>query len=356
MVNAVADGLSPLEDVKVFARRFDVPFVGPLSQHTSEPHLVYRTPGALLLLSPFLLVDWIPANIVISCLGLICFLWMILRVIPKYCQTEPVKLAIPLLLVVLSISFREAVIWGPFSAVIGLLCSFILFRPHAFGTSMNLAVVSILRVYPAMLFFPLVAKREIRPKGVAALGIAVAVTLVGSVVFAVSAAESVALFREGTRPWLTFPWNTSLGSLLFRGTGKAWVFPLVTMLGVGCVVICSRRRPLSQSLAFAVATAVVVSPVSWLHYGLVLAPAVVWLWSKGKAYPVGRVVASAWLVLECLGLPLLGAVDRDAVLAAITVSRLSVCLAVGVAPRSLWLDHANETSFRSTKHPDVVTV
>lgn len=335
LLKAASAGMSPIEDVKDLAETFDVPYEGPLTQTTTKV-LAYRTPGGLLLTSPLLLVDWYQAHAVASVVGVAAFLWLILALIPRFSAAPMEKISLPLALCVFSISFREATRWGSLLVVAAVCTTILLRNPTGVRSGVSLAVATVLKLFPGMVVVPLLIHRRGRWAAFTAGAIGLVLSIAGSVAFGISPSETLRLFAEGSSPWLLYEYNISLGTSFAMAIHSTLPLVLVPLLGIAAVITFSLKRPLVQSIAFGLCVAVLVNPVAWISYGVLLLPIVVWLWARYGAYPIGRYVAFGWLLVEALTIRIAESTSEGLARSSIVIARVILALAVAAAPTHLW--------------------
>ncbi|MFN2487481.1 MAG: glycosyltransferase 87 family protein [Acidimicrobiia bacterium] len=344
LVKAVSSQLSPFEDVRVLGNQLGVPFKS--WRDMSEPIVAYRTPGGLLLLYPLILVDWSAAHVLVSLVGMLCFLWMLLVQIPRYCHVPVEKLLLPLALASVSATSIETTNWGAVSSIIAVLTLGTLLRVGNVTSGVPLAIATVMKLYPGLLFVPMLVKRQRS----LLLGIVVVVaisTALGAVTFGLSLGETARLMMEGSSVWLTSGGNVSVGAMLTGPSAPFWIFPLLVLIGIAIVAKYAMVRPLAQALAFAIPVSVLVNPVSWVHYDVLLIPVVIWLWTRSR-YSFGRYVAITWLAFQAIASRLsdLGAVD--VVRVGVFGSRILVAAAIAFAPAALWKPPEPARAFQLT--------
>jgi hypothetical protein len=331
VMKAVGNDTWPLVDIRTLARQVGVPYTSP-----SDARLIlhYRPPGGLLLLYPLTAVDWQFAHVLMSTVGLFFFLWLLLVQVPQFCKRPIESLAFPLVLAAMSIAFIESSYWGTVSCLVAVSTYATMCRiDRPFG-SWPLAVATTLKLYPGLVFVPLLIKR--RSVWASGVGLIALLTAGGLLAFDLSPTDALRLLGDGSRLWLTRPGNVALISVLFGEAAAPAAFVAVLALGTVAVIGFSMRRPLRQSLALAVAVSVLISPVSWAHYGVILIPLVIWLWSRGRRYKFGGYVAFTWLAVEASALAATTVGGVRAVQISILIVRLLVAAAIGFAPSSLW--------------------
>ena len=338
LLQGVTSGISPFEDVSVLADKFQVPYEGVLTGITHEKIIAYRTPGALVLMSPLLLVEWFEAQAVLKVVGLAGFLWMLLGLIPRYCGVPVERLIVPLVLASLSAAFGEATHWGGSSVVVAVLVTLTLIRQHLMQSGIPLALGALLKPFAGLLIVPFVTHRPGWRTALMFLGSVLLLTVAGSITFGLSPWQTVQLFGQGSQAWLLFDGNLSLAAVLARAYGGDWYFPVFALTSIAGIAVFSRRHPLSQSLAVAVCVSILVSPLSWVSYDVIALPVVVWLWTRWRAFPVGGYVALGWLAVHALAVPIAQSISPGIARGLIVSVRILITVALALAPLSLWAD------------------
>ncbi len=333
LVKAVSTELSPFEDVRSLGEKLDVPYRTLLQSAETETVVAYRTPGGLVLLYPLILFDWSDAHLLVGLVGLACFLWMLLVQVPRFCQVPIQRLLMPLALASASAAFIETTYWGAVSALVAVLTIATVLRAGLESSGVPLAVATILKLYPGLLFVPMLVKRH-RSLLVGVVTM-VGVTAVGAVVFDLSLGDTTRLMIEGSSVWLTSGGNVSIGAMVTGPTGPVWMFPWIVLVGIVLVALYARRHPLPQAMVLAIPIAVLVNPISWASYDVVLIPLAIWLWTR-SGYSFGRCVGISWLVFQAIASRLtdLGAVDL--VRLGVFGSRILIAAAIALAPAALW--------------------
>jgi hypothetical protein len=257
---------------------------------------------------------------------------MLLVQVPKYCDVPINQLVVPLVLASISAAWIETPYWGTLSSVVGSLMISTLLRsgPEA---GIPLAGATVLKLFPGLLFVPLLLRRR-AATWVGLAGI-VMTTAVGMALYGVSLVDAVELLGAGSTTWLTKFGNVSLVSFLAGPFATPLTFALGVMVGIGLVAVYALRRPISQSLALAIPVSVLVSPVSWVHYDVVLIPLVIWLWTRVD-YSFGRYAAASWLLFEAFASFLAELGQTGLVRFGVVAIRLAVAVAIAVAPARLW--------------------
>jgi hypothetical protein len=331
LVNAVSTGLSPFEDVRTLAPKLGVPYQTLASD--DEPVVAYRTPGGILLLYPLVLFEWDQAHAVIGVVGLLFFMWMLLVQVPKLCEVPINRLIFPLALASISAAWIETPYWGTVSSIVGTLMIATLLGTGS-SQGVPLAAATVLKLFPGLLFVPLAIKR--RSATAIGLGVVAITTALGITLFGLSIVDATRLLAAGSKTWLTKFGNVSLVSVLAGDAASAIYFAAGVTAGIVGIAIFATKYPITQALALAIPVSVLVSPVSWVHYDVVLIPLVIWLWTR-SGYSLGRYTALSWLVFEAMASYLAQLGQTGLVRVAIVVLRILVAVAIALAPSRLWL-------------------
>lgn len=334
-VKAISSGFSPFEDLRSLGESLGVPYKSIIDDVTTATVRSYRTPAGLLILFPLTIFDWRLAHTLVSVVGLLAVLWMFLVLIPKYCETPIENLLLPLALACVSAAFIEATFWGTVSSIVAALVLVTILHSRRAIVGLPLAIATAMKLYPGILFVPLLVKREGRPALFGGAAFVLASMAAGVWAFGLSPTATARLMVAGSGPWLEYGANISLAAFLVRWSAPAWAFPVAVMAGVVLVAIYSRTRPLEQGLALAVAVSVIVSPVSWVSYDMILIPLVVWLWTK-PGHALAKYASGSWLIVEALASFVAEWGASDLARGGIFAVRVLIAFAIATAPAALW--------------------
>jgi hypothetical protein len=231
-----------------------------------------RTPGAVLLLLPLLLVPayHLTALItVVACVALGLIVAGTLRLVPLS----------PLAGLVLSVglpvteAFMQGVFHGstfpPIAAAIVWTWVFVS-EGRVGAPSVLLACAGVARLWPFLLLVPL-WRRGSRPLVTATISCALVLTVLGMVLPGVTAAGSLRSLFSGGAEWIGYEHNGSAASWLldFGSLGIAAATAItLAVYAFGLV----RSRNLNSDIMWTLPFAMLASPLTWLGYLLVLAP------------------------------------------------------------------------------------
>ncbi len=296
-----------------------------------------RTPGSSLLMSPMVFLDWEDAYFVVVGISVAAFLVLITYALPRLCCVGVSDLFVPILGVIVGMAYVQNLYWGTVSIPIALLVTLTWTRVRtARPTGVLLGVASAVKLYPGAMAIPLLFNRVTRRSGVVA-GVTFGVLNIGgAVVTGVSLGVSARMIQTGGSTWLTHPGNVSLPGVLGRSGLPLWVSYVVVAAGVLALVAVSLSRPINQSIAFSLALAVVISPLSWVHYDVLVLPVLMMLWCMRVDWKWGGQVVLIWILINVAAGARNLLFDFEYIDPLIVAARLGLVAAVLAAPAALW--------------------
>lgn len=199
-----------------------------------------------------------------------------------------------------------------------------------------MGVASALKLYPAAMTIPLLSNRVTRRSGVVAAATFGLLNLGGAAITGVSLAVSARMIRTGGTTWLTSSGNLSLAGVLSRRGLPLWVTYVVVAAGVVAIVVVSLRRPINQSIALSLALAVVISPLSWVSYDILVLPVLMMLWCMRADWNWGGPVVLIWILINAAAEARILFLDFEYINMLIVAARLGLVAAVLAAPVTLW--------------------
>jgi hypothetical protein len=304
-VKAAWEGVSPYSDLEDLALRWDLQYRSNLpeqSRAAGQAAVHPRFPGALLLLSPILLIPssvlfefWFAFNVLL----LLVLLWG--------CDRRGGEARARLLLLAPLALFTTPVQWtlawstqSLLVAVLVLSCWRLSQRSSGTLTGLPLGIAGTLKVFPLMAIVPLVRSHRERVAG-GALGAMVLLSGVGAAMLGVSVKEALGAMASAGSTWLPLEGNASLASLFHRA-GMSPTLASLSGGGLGLVAVpWLLRRKLSEEETYfgSVLAGLLASPLSWIHYDVVLIPLAARLWDRRHLSGVGFGL-TAWVVLDLL--------------------------------------------------------
>jgi hypothetical protein len=196
-----------------------------------------------------------------------------------------------------------------------------------------------LKVYPGIVLIPALVNRATRTSAYWATGVFVGLNLTGWWLVGLSPLEAIRLISIGGATWVYFPGNVSLVGLLARaGVGTLGCLLLIA-IGLGLVAWFAVRRPFDQAMALSLAAAVLLSPLSWLHYDVLVFPVVLVMWAALE-HSLARTAALGWITVNVAYLAAAAFVPVGAFIWTIVVARVALVAVIATLPAQAWLDLA----------------
>jgi hypothetical protein len=265
------------------------------------------------------------------------FLVLITYALPRLCRVGVSDLFVPILGVMVGFTQVQNLHFGTVSIPIALLVTLTWNRVRTGRpTGVLLGVASALKLYPAAMTIPLLSNRVTRRSGVVAAATFGLLNLGGAAITGVSLAVSARMIRTGGTTWLTSSGNLSLAGVLSRRGLPLWVTYVVVAAGVVAIVVVSLRRPINQSIALSLALAVVISPLSWVSYDILVLPVLMMLWCMRADWNWGGPVVLIWILINAAAEARILFLDFEYINMLIVAARLGLVAAVLAAPVTLW--------------------
>jgi alpha-1,2-mannosyltransferase len=330
-------GQSPFTDISELAAGLGATFDPGLESHVAEEAIAYRTPGALVLMAPLLIVSWEDSRWLFAFAGLSAFLLMILWSIPRFCNRGIENMIVPLAFCCVAMPVQHAAASGSVSSVIAAVVVPFLSNPTSTGGALGAAAATTLKVFPGMALLPLVGRSATRKALLVAISSALVLHLVGVIVFGVDFRDTIRLLWEGPRAWLGAHANISISAWAARYAGAAWLAPAVTVGAIFATILVARAWPLRKGVAVALVVSMMVSPVSWIHYDLLLIPLVMRMLSEPlRKTRFALWAATFWIGASIASYGLVYLDQPDVVLWLAVFARLGILAALAWSPDSLW--------------------
>jgi len=315
VTRAAVDGVKS-NDVIELGQRYNVPFEWPedsvqverlssspwksVSGYSVWPHP--RTPGAELLMVPLLLVPGRSAYLAATIANALFFLLLVVVIIPRVEAVNRERL-----LLVAPLALAAAPVFGTFeygtkSMVLAVLlgAAWISGRHRdSILAGAAIAIAITLKLWPAFILLPFLYFGRRRVVSVA-VGGAVALNVVGMVAFQTSPVDLVSMLARSGETFLLLVSNSSaVAWLAALGWSPVAVFSALAVVGGLGTWWTSRCGGYDAGVAFATTTALLISPLSWAHYDMVLIGVALWLMSRRGP---GRLLGIGWLLMALTGL------------------------------------------------------
>lgn len=226
---------------------------------------VARTPGALLLTSPLILIDdgLIVEGLKVVSLGCLLFVgWSAARI----ARVPPWVGGVVALLLAGSTIMGKQFLNGNSGVIVAALIAATLLLSNRPAGGVALGVATVLKVWPAALIVTCLFRRETRRVGWCALGTVAGLSAVGLMLPGVSLSRTVAALVGGVG-YMSLPGNVSAVGLL----GVSVV--VGGLIGAAVWVVGLASEHLNVRLSAAVVGGLLASPVTWPIYWLAALPA-----------------------------------------------------------------------------------
>ena len=283
-------------DILELADRYKVPIELNADPAIDITRAHPRTPGALALQTPILAIPINVAFALASFISVLCLSWLALV---RQDGTGPVSRPIALLVVLMTAPAFLTLRFASQTAIVAVavLLGWIWTRQgRQWRGGVLIGIAATLKVFPLVLLVPILWHRKWKAAA-ATVATVIGCNLVGLALPGVSLANSVHAMSDASALWRGLFTNGSL----FRIMDLADIGQTISMVvslavfGVGAIVLLGERR-FATPFGW-LALALLVAPLTWMSYDLVLVPGVVVL--VGSRYrfakSVGILVLILWL-------------------------------------------------------------
>lgn len=287
VVKAAQNGVNPYRELADLADLYEV--------KGSFSGIAPRTPGSILLLSGLGRFTPTGAYHLTLLVNAGVFLGFVLWPLPILARLKRLHtLAVgPLLLV--SAPVRYTFRLGQQSLIVAALVSgaWITMRRRPVVAGVAVGVAAVLKLWPLFLLVPFTLEKRWRATW-SAIVTFLAVNAIGSVYFHIPVSDALSDLMAA-RSFIGLSRNGSLVAWLGSG-----MIPGVVAIASGAVaVVWAWKRYPEMVTPFAITVALLVTPVSWEHYGTVLLAVAAWSLAAGRW---SLLLGSAWLVWQELAL------------------------------------------------------
>lgn len=303
---AAADGISPYTDMRDLSVRYDVAFVAPGAIEVGTEAWVHpRTPAALLLLQPLLVFgpEGLYGFVVVASIGILGFVAR--RHLARLMNRRwPLALLLATVLLISGPMLRSLQ-FGAWSMLMAALLGAVWVsarRGSDHVAGVLLGVLIAVRLFPGLLMVPMLAARRWR---IAVIGFATSLlfNVLGMRILSIPAGDFVEGIASAGDIWISLEANASLIRPLLQFV-NAHSLLVVAGLSAVCVAYISRLARkgfgLDQMMAITVVAMLLVSPLSWEHYDVMLFLVVAWMLRPESPKPA-RVGAALWLWAMTIG-------------------------------------------------------
>lgn len=294
VTHAYFDGADPYEPISSLSARYGVAFTSPIPGGDS-PHP--RLPGALIVLSPLLALSAEGANDLLRVSGVAAVV-AISAVYGYWVDSRTVLIAaLPGLL-----TLTAAAIWGfawftqsPLLALPVACAGLLAYRKRHLTIAVLLIALS--AVLKPVLLIILVAFWRTGSRREASIGLSafVSLNLVGLAVGRVGLVDVYEALNETTAAWFSTGPNLSAASWLNQllPIGPWWLWGTATALVGGVLWLTRRFRGLLHvQMAVWACVGLLISPLSWPHYLLMVIPLIWLVLASSSVGPAPRVLVA----------------------------------------------------------------
>lgn len=285
VAKAAGEGRSPYVDLAELGSVYGIDGLS----HGVAP----RLPGALLLLSGLGLFTPVGAFRAMLFLNGLAFVALVAWSLPRLSlvKRRHILAVAPLLLV--SEPFFSNSRLGQWSLVVALLVSMSWLTARRYPTIAGVAggLAAVLKLWPLVILVPFALERRLRPVGVAAvtfLGLNVAGMLFYGISF-----KDVIYDINAARLWTDLSRNGSVFGFFDLSLVTVGLIASV----VGLALLSTSRWAATSTMPAAIAAGVLVTPVSWEHYDVVLFCVAAWCVAEGG---YSRTIAVAWIIWQVI--------------------------------------------------------
>lgn len=283
VTRAAVAGEDPYANPEELARRYGLPYRVRLTAELDSTAVAHpRTPGALVAMTPLLLVP--PSRLYPLAIAVTLVCVVLVMLLACRLAQLPAWVAAPLALLSLwTHAGILAIHHGTQSGVVAVLIAFAIWstsRSDSVGGGVALGLATVLKVFPVLLILPLLLHRRFRAATSLIVSTA-ALTLAGFAFPGVHPAGAYEALRSASLNWITLSANGSFARVLAAAGAPLPIASIVggVVVGLAAVVyvVSGKRRQLCPSdLGLGVlAVALLWPPLSWIHYDLALYPAAV---------------------------------------------------------------------------------
>jgi alpha-1,2-mannosyltransferase len=311
-VRAALDGFSPYTDIRELATTYGVDFEFGYAGEDPDYAPAARTPGALFLLLPISLVEYDRVPVVMFWFNLVVITGIAVFVAATVWRTSPAIAALTPLLIILGRPAIQTFYWGSHSTLLAvataLLVFYLLHERWSTAAGTGLGVATALKLFPGILLVTLVASRRYRLV-VWAVGTLLLANLAGVLVLGVSPREAFEALTSVASNAIPLEQNASLIGLFARlGVQETWFTLLLLSLGTLAAWLLGRlardsSRDLVMATAVCAAIGLLLSPLSWSHYGVLLYPFLAGSLAASTRLPVRYVAGICALLLVVVAPP-----------------------------------------------------
>jgi hypothetical protein len=342
-VQAASQRLDLSTSIEPLARQTGAVFDDGEPAVPSQEDVVFRTPGALLVLSPLLLIAWQDAFLWMTIVGAICLMALFAVVIPRSVDRGIDELIFPTMAAILSVPVVESLNWGASSTITALLFALAWGNLATPASGAFLGVATTLKLYPGLGVAALLASRRVRT-ALWGIGVFLLMNVLGSVIFHWSLFDAAALTAAGSQDYVGLFGNLSLAGLIAQAQGPAFMSVSIAVIALLVTLVFSQRHSARHSVAFAMSLALVASPLSWFHYEVTTLPIALWMYSRRSLWRWAGLVSWSWILASTILFAAAITFEALWIVNLIVLVRLLMPVALAYSPSELWHDQGSARS------------
>lgn len=308
VTRAAIDGADPYANPEDLAARYGVEYHFRTTPELDSATVSHpRTPGALVVMTPLLLLpperlSALAVTATLICIVLVVLIGLDMAGAPPWLAVPIVLLALPIPPTVLAIHHATQ------SGVVALLVTYGIWttsRSDSASGGVALGVATVLKVFPLLLLLPIALARR-RRAALAFAGSAGGLTAAGFAFPGVGPTSAFEALRTAGSNWITLSANGSLSRALALSGVSPEAAPLLCGIAVGLVAVAAvafaawRGFGLENQLIATLPIALLWIPLSWIHYDLALFP--VAIVAGALAWRVEAHLAARLLCVAVIGL------------------------------------------------------
>lgn len=312
VVSAAYEGMDPWSDLPTLGSDLGTEYLPVGAEELGDFERVHpRTPAALLLLSPLILVGADTSYVAALIAGTLFFLATALIVRTRFNWFSPTLLALYAIVCMTTAAFLQSSEFGAQSTLILLLIG-VAWQSNRGKDSVSgglaLGVAICLKIFPGLLLIPLLGYRRYRA-AFTAVFVFVGLNAFSLEYFGLDPLDALTAIRSASESWVGFSGNGSLAmplvSLGMDPTVAGYLAATVAV--VVSVVVVMASRSWGEAVSTVLVIALLGSPLVWVHYGVVGFLVAGFLISEAPGLSSGKRVrfwVGLWFSLQILMIPI----------------------------------------------------
>lgn len=334
VVHAAHEGMDPWSDLPTLGSALGTEYLPVGADELGEFERVHpRTPAALLLLSPLILIGADTSYVAALIAGTLLLFATALIVRTRFNWFPPTLIVLYVIVWMTTAAFLQSSEFGTQSTLILLLVA-VAWRSNrdkdSVGGGLALGVAMCLKIFPGLLLIPLLGYRKYRSAFTSVL-VFVGLNAFSVQLFGLDPFDALTAVRSPSEAWVGFSGNGSLAMpLVSLGMDPNMAgYITVAVAVVASIIVVMVSRSWDEAVSSVLVIALLCSPLSWVHYGVVGFIVSGYLISQARGLHSGhrvRYLVGMWFSLQILMIPI-----NSAVATATWTSLGSISLAANLA-------------------------